>query len=111
MENFAKEFMTHLNGKVSDDELAVILRELEVFSGTYDIQKKETALAEYTPQIPECYKVYMISKKIEGLSEETLKTVHCVKLENNIKIEKFIPKSIRIGCFLLWIFPERRNRS
>lgn len=74
MENFAKEFMTHLNGKVSDDELAVILRELEVFSGNYDIQKKETALVEYTPQIPECYKVYMISKKIEGLSEETLKT-------------------------------------
>ena len=72
MENFAKEFMTHLNGKVSDDELEVILRELEVFSGNYDIQKKETALIEYTPQIPECYKVYMISKKIEGLSEETL---------------------------------------
>lgn len=74
MENFAKEFMTHLNGKVSDDELEVILRELEVFSGNYDIQKKVTALIEYTPQIPECYKVYMISKKIEGLSEETLKT-------------------------------------
>lgn len=50
MDNFAKEFMTHLNGKVSDDELAVILRELEVFSGNYDIQKKETALIEYTPQ-------------------------------------------------------------
>lgn len=37
MENFAKEFMTHLNGKVSDDELAVILRELEVFSGNYTL--------------------------------------------------------------------------
>lgn len=74
MENFAKEFMTHLNGKVSDDELEVILRELEVFSGNYDIQKKETALVEYTPQIPECYKVYMISKKIEGLRPSTLNT-------------------------------------
>lgn len=37
MENFVKEFMTHLNGKVSDDELAVILRELEVFSGNYTL--------------------------------------------------------------------------
>ena len=40
MENFAKEFMTHLNGKVSDDELAVILRELEVFSGNYTLMQK-----------------------------------------------------------------------
>lgn len=40
MENFAKEFMTRLNGKVSDDELAVILRELEVFSGNYTLMQK-----------------------------------------------------------------------
>src|SRR5699024_437396 len=26
------------------------------------------------PQIPQCYKVYMVSKKIEGRSEGTLKT-------------------------------------
>lgn len=74
MENFAKEFMAQLNGKVSDDELEVILRELEMFSVNYEIRKRETQLVKYTPQIPECYRVYLISKKIEGLSEETLKT-------------------------------------
>lgn len=74
MDNFAKEFMTHLNGKVSDDELEVILRELEVFSVDYDITKKETAIIKYEPNIPKCFKIYMVSKKIEGLSPDTLKT-------------------------------------
>lgn len=74
MENFAKEFMAKLDGKISDDEMKIILRELEVFAGNYDISKKETALTPYEPQIHECYKTYMVSKKIEGLSEETLKT-------------------------------------
>lgn len=72
--NFAKEFVTQLNGKVSDEDMATILRELEMFSGDYDIRKKETSIVEYHPQIPECFKVYMVSKKIEGLTDETLKT-------------------------------------
>lgn len=73
--DFAREFMTKLDGKVSEEDMRIILRELEVFSGDYDIQKKETEIVEYQePELPECYKVYLISKKIEGLSKETLKT-------------------------------------
>lgn len=73
--DFAREFMAKLDGKVSEEDMRIILRELEVFSGNYDIQKKETEIVEYQePELPECYKVYMISKKIEGLSKETLKT-------------------------------------
>lgn len=74
MENFAKEFMTKLDGKLSNDELKMVLTELEIFSSNYDISKKETALTVYEPYIPECYRIYMVSKKIEGLSQETLNT-------------------------------------
>lgn len=74
MENFAKEFMTRLDGKLSNDEMKLILSELEIFSSNYDISKKETALTVYEPFIPECYRIYMVSKKIEGLSQETLRT-------------------------------------
>ena len=38
--DFAREFMTKLDGKVSEEDMQIILRELEVFSGDYDIQKK-----------------------------------------------------------------------
>lgn len=110
MENFAKEFMAQLNGKVSDDELEVILRELEVFSVNYDIQKKETEIIPYEPHIPECYKVYMVSKKIEGLTDETLKT-YAGYLENffaffNKPIEKIDSNDIRL---YLYNYQDMRN--
>lgn len=88
MDNFAKEFMTRLNGKVSDDELEVILRELEVFSVNYDISKKVTAIVEYEPHMPECYKIYMVSKKIEGLSQSTLKTYDDCLMDFFITVNK-----------------------
>lgn len=72
--NFASEFIVKLDGKIPEEELETILRELQVFSSDYDISKKETSLAEYSYHLPQCYKVYMVAKKIEGLSKGTLDT-------------------------------------
>lgn len=72
--DFAKEFMTKIDGKVSEEDMRIILQELEVFQTDYDISRKETGIVPYTEELPECYKAYMVSKKIEGLSKETLKT-------------------------------------
>ncbi|MEY8509787.1 site-specific tyrosine recombinase/integron integrase [Lachnospiraceae bacterium 42-17] len=70
---FAKNFVTKLNGKISDDNLKVVLQELEIFVNDYSIENRRTELISYENIIPHCYKVYMISKKIEGLSSGTLK--------------------------------------
>lgn len=72
--NFANEFIARLDGKVSEDEMQLILQELQMFSNDYDIQKKETSVVPYEEQLPDCYRVYMVAKKIEGLSKETLQT-------------------------------------
>lgn len=71
---FAKEFALKLNGKVSDNDLKIVLDELEIFACNYEIKDKYTEITTYHDIIPPCYNVYMISKKIEGLSNETLKT-------------------------------------
>lgn len=72
--NFANEFIIRLDGKVSEDEMQLILQELQMFSNDYDIQKKETSVVPYEEQLPDCYRVYMVAKKIEGLSRGTLQT-------------------------------------
>lgn len=73
MENFAKEFVAKLDGKISDDEMLTVLRELEIFAGEYEIKRRETAIASYEQVLPDCYKAYIVSKKIERRSQETLK--------------------------------------
>lgn len=71
-EQFVNLFMSRLDGKVNDDELSVIRKELLIFVNDYDISKKCTDVTLYTGYIPECYKAYIVTKKIEGASQKTL---------------------------------------
>jgi integrase/recombinase XerD len=40
----------------------------------YEIRRKETALVPYNEELPEIVKIYIVCKKIAGLSQETLDT-------------------------------------
>lgn len=77
MENFATEFMTKLDGKLTPEQIKTVLMELEMFSANFDIEKKITEIVPYQDCIPECYKVYLVSKKIEGMSPQSLRTYKC----------------------------------
>jgi site-specific recombinase XerD len=74
MENFANEFVSKLDGKISDEALRTVLQELQVFASNYDINQRETHVVPYQSNIPDCYMVYMVAKKIEGMSPESMKT-------------------------------------
>lgn len=74
MENFANEFVSKLDGKISDEALRTVLQELQVFASNYDINQRETHVIPYQSNIPDCYRVYMVAKKIEGMSPESMKT-------------------------------------
>lgn len=110
MENFAREFMVKLDGKISESDMATILQELQMFASGYDIQKKETALTAYEPQIPECYKAYMVSKKIEGLSKETLKTYDLYLKDFLLYIRKSI-KEITANDIRIYLFSYQRENG
>ena len=74
MENFANEFVSKLDGKISDEALRTVLQELQVFTSNYDISQRETHVVPYQSNAPDCYRVYMVAKKIEGMSPESMKT-------------------------------------
>ena len=74
MENFANEFVSKLDGKISDEALRTVLQELQVFTSNYDISQRETNVVPYQSNVPDCYRVYMVAKKIEGMSPESMKT-------------------------------------
>lgn len=74
MENFANEFISKLDGKIPDEALRTVLQELQVFTSNYDISQRETRVVPYQNNIPDCYRVYMVAKKIEGMSPESMKT-------------------------------------
>lgn len=77
-EQFTNSFMARLDGKVPDDLLSTIREELFVFTNDYEINKRCTDVVPYTGYLPDCYKVYVVTMKIEGMSDESLKSYHLI---------------------------------
>ena len=109
MENFAKDFMVRLDGKVSNEDMVTILQELQMFTSNYDIQKKETNIVLYDNQLPDCYKVYMVAKKLEGLSEGTLKTYDLYLKDFLMSVNKSI-SCITTDDIRIYLYNFQKNR-
>lgn len=111
-EKFAKEFITKLNGKISDENLKTVFQELELFVNDYDIESRKTEIVPYDDCIPKCYAIYLVSKKIEGKSDGTLKLYDiCLRdffTFSNIPIENIKANDIRMYLYSL---QQRRKIS
>lgn len=71
MSNLSMKFIAKLTGKVPTEFLKIVQTELEIFLSDYDFNERETNLVPLN-SFPECYIVYISSKKIEGKSEKTI---------------------------------------
>ena len=71
-DQFVNGFISNLYDKIPEEVLKTIQNELFVYVENYDLKQRETTVGKYTGYLPECYKVYFVSRKIEGLSDKTL---------------------------------------
>lgn len=75
-EHFRHEFLKEAyTAAIDAGELAAVVRILDKISERYEIRARELALAPYTGDgLPEIVKIYLVCRRIEGLSEQTLAT-------------------------------------
>ena len=59
---------------VPQETIVDMLGLLDNLASRYEIHRKETSLALFHEELPETVKIYIVSKKIEGLSQATLDT-------------------------------------
>lgn len=71
-EQFIDGFMAELNGKIPDEYLYTIRNRLALYVDNFDVNPRETGIVKYTGYLPSFYKTYIVSRKIEGLSQKTL---------------------------------------
>ena len=108
--DFSRELMVKLNGKISNDDLKTVIAELQMMENGYDIRKKETSIVEYNPIIPECYKMYMISKGIQGLSRETLNTYRIYLEDFLLSISKSL-LDITTNDIRVYLYKYQKNHN
>lgn len=114
-EHFAKGFLAKLDGKISDDDLGIVLKELQLYVDDYDINKKCFELATHDQLLPEVYKAYMVAKKVEGLSPDSLKSYafHLTEFFRivNKPVEKITTNDIRRYIYMVQTEKNVSNRT
>ena len=71
-EKFVNGFMANLYGEIPEEYLETIRNKLSLYVNDFDVASRETAVAKYTGYLPDFYKAYIVSRKIEGLSKKHL---------------------------------------
>lgn len=71
-EKLKNELLLVLNNYVDNDNLKTISMNLDLLLSNYDISLHKNEVIQYSYTIPETVKVYIVSKKIAGLSEKSL---------------------------------------
>lgn len=71
-EQFKNQFLLSLSGQFDKENLDMIMECLDKVAYGYDIKKKETEVAVYDQGVPEVVKIFLVCRKVEGVSEKTL---------------------------------------
>lgn len=74
-EHMRNDFLSAAHdAEIAADALASAVRILDQVASRYEIAPRELSLAVYNDGLPEVAKIYLVCKKIEGLSDRTLET-------------------------------------
>ena len=71
-EKLKNELLLLLNTHVDDNNLKSVSQELDVILSNYEVETRKTDIVLYNFEIPETVKIYIVTKKISGLSEKSL---------------------------------------
>lgn len=111
-EKLLNDLMIRLDKIISNENIEIIRRELSVILQDYEVSERETSIKIYNSPIPESYKAYIISRKIEELSLNTLSNYDLYLKDFfyfvNKDIQKITTNDIRV---YLYTVQKARNIS
>lgn len=108
-EQFRNEIISSLS-TLGRDELNTVLFALDGVSVRYDFSRKETGLTTPTDELPEIVKIYLVCKKMEGLSDITLSNYQRTLRLFFREVRKF-PQQISPNDIRLYLYAYQKNRQ
>lgn len=109
-EQFKNEFITALSKSFSAKELILIEQQLDIISYNYDISKKETSIVVYQHPIPKTVEIYIVSKKIAGLSDKSLYLYKLV-LEDFFSTLQKDPEDISANDIRIYLYQYQKQHN
>lgn len=107
-DNFINEFLAQI-GDMPEHELSRIKQELSMFVSRWEVKKRSTELAVYE-ECPVAFKAYLVTKKIEGRSSNTLNLYKLV-LEDMLRAIHKELTSITTNDLRLYLYSLKDERN
>ena len=71
-ERFKNDLLLLLNQYLDSDTLRIIDTKIDMILSNYEIEEPNTQLVPYEYKVPETIQIYIVTKKISGLSDKSL---------------------------------------
>lgn len=109
-EKLRNDLLTLLNGYIPVDQLQQIGVRIEKILAEYEIQERQTDVIPYNSDIPETVKIYIVSKKIEGLSEKSLYLYNLV-LSDFFRTLQKAPEKVSVNDIRLYLYQYQKENG
>ena len=109
-EKLKNELLLLLNTHVDDNNLKSVSQELDVILSNYEVETRKTDIVLYNFEIPETVKIYIVTKKISGLSEKSLYLYSIVLKDFFITIQK-TPDKISANDIRLYLYTYQKEHN
>ena len=107
-EKLKNELLLLLNTYVDDNKLKSVSQELDVILSNYEVETRKTDIVLYNFEIPETVKMYIVTKKISGLSEKSLYLYGIVLKDFFITIKK-APDKISANDIRVYLYKYQKD--
>ena len=114
MDEIVNKVILKLEGKLSDEDLREVRDAMRAVMSGYQIQPMTTEVVPYEYQLPECYKMYIASKVMDGRMSERSRILYRDVLEKMLfklqtPVEKITSNQLRAYILEMSIGPNGRK--
>lgn len=101
------EFLLLLSTKLSSEDLRILSTALDLILSNYEVEPRNTELIPYGSDIPKTVEIYIVSKKIEGLSDKSL-YLYKIVLEDFFRTVRKLPEKITANDIRIFLYQYQK---
>lgn len=109
-EKLKNDLLLLLNTYVDINALRAIDQKLNIILSDYEIESRKTEVAVYEYQIPNTVEIYIVSKKISGLSDKTL-YLYKIVLEDFFCTVQKEPERISVNDIRIYLYKYQKEHG
>lgn len=109
-EKLKNDLLLLLNTYVDTDTLREIDQRLDIMLSDYEIESRKTDVVVYEFQIPSTVEIYIVSKKIAGLSDKTL-YLYKIVLEDFFRTVQKEPERISANDIRIYLYKYQKEHG